>query len=272
MTGLPVDSVREQRLLGFGLALLVGTFLLHGIVHAIRRVTPLPTVLAGWALLVAAVGVLIAVWRGHRAARASLVVSVLAGGGLCTVHLLPIWGPLSEPWRSGIHTVWWFSLYLALFGAVWAASVACYAIRCERTLQKLKWEADMARYLHSNWFARKIINPIAMRTRLATTLLVRARSTGRAQAIPVNVLDYGGAEYLVSVRGESQWVRNLRAAGTCDLRRNGSLREVGAEELPVEARGPIIDAYRKRWGYQVGPYFKRLPDPADHPVFRLFAV
>ena len=125
-------------------------------------------------------------------------------------------------------------------------------------------------YLRSNWFARRVINPVAMRTRMATTLAVRARQTGDTQEVPVNVLVHGGVSYLVSVRGESQWVRNLRAAGTCELRQGGRAREVKAEELPAGERQPVIAAYREKWGYQVAPYFRKLPDAADHPVFRLY--
>jgi hypothetical protein len=31
----------------------------------------------------------------------------------------------------------------------------------------------------------------------------------------------------------------------------------------------IIEAYLARWGYQVRPYLRALPDAADHPVFRI---
>jgi hypothetical protein len=31
----------------------------------------------------------------------------------------------------------------------------------------------------------------------------------------------------------------------------------------------VIEAYLARWGYQVKGYFKALPNPADHPVFRI---
>lgn len=125
------------------------------------------------------------------------------------------------------------------------------------------------RYLRSNWFLRKVVNPIAMRARVATRLRVRTRTSGRTQQVPVNVLRHADGEYLVSVRGESEWVHNLRAAGECVLRRGGRTSRYTAEELPVGERAPIVDAYRGRWGYQTGPFFRRLPDPADHPVFLL---
>jgi hypothetical protein len=31
----------------------------------------------------------------------------------------------------------------------------------------------------------------------------------------------------------------------------------------------ILDAYLARWGYQVRPYFRALPNASDHPVFRI---
>ena len=42
-----------------------------------------------------------------------------------------------------------------------------------------------------------------------------------------------------------------------------------AVEIPVEQREPIIAAYREVAGRSVTGYWKKLPDPADHPVFRI---
>ena len=72
----------------------------------------------------------------------------------------------------------------------------------------------------------------------------------------------------MSTRGESDWVKNLRAAGGGELRRKGQAEKVRAVELPVEERPPVIAAYRAKAGREVDTYFKKLPDPADHPVFR----
>ncbi|KWX03176.1 hypothetical protein LI90_4227 [Carbonactinospora thermoautotrophica] len=127
----------------------------------------------------------------------------------------------------------------------------------------------MARYIAPGRLVRAVVNPLVMRFGAATTLVVRARVTGRTQAVPVNVLDYEGGRYLVAVRGETQWVRNLRAAGECELRRRGRVYRYVAEEVPVEDREPVIAAYRERWDSQVRRFFQALPDPADHPVFRL---
>lgn len=98
---------------------------------------------------------------------------------------------------------------------------------------------------------------------------VRGRRTGTVRALAVNVLRLDGHRYLVAPRGDTQWVRNVRAAGGCEVRTGGRWQAFRARELPVAARPPLIAAYIERWGWQVGPQFKALPDPADHPVFEL---
>jgi hypothetical protein len=85
----------------------------------------------------------------------------------------------------------------------------------------------------------------------------------------VNVLDHDGARYLVAPRGDTQWVRNLRAAGEAELSRRGKRERVRATEVADGPKLPIIDAYVQRWGRQVRSQFAQLPDPHDHPVFRL---
>src|SRR5439155_167953 len=95
------------------------------------------------------------------------------------------------------------------------------------------------------------------------------RSSGRPTRVPVSPVGHGGARYLVSARGESNGVRNLRAAGRAELKRGSKTQPVRVTELPVEERPPVIAAYRKVAGREVERYFKKLPDPTDHPVFRL---
>jgi hypothetical protein len=50
--------------------------------------------------------------------------------------------------------------------------------------------------------------------------------------------------------------------------RSGTTKYV-AHETPVENRQPILDAYKVKAGKVVDGYFRKLPDPADHPVFTL---
>jgi len=122
-------------------------------------------------------------------------------------------------------------------------------------------------YLKPGFYIKRMFNPVAMRFGIggAKGLVVRGRSTGQPQRIPVTPIEHDGARYLVSVRGESEWVRNVRAAGGGEID-GDSFRVV---EVPAEDREPIIAAYREEVGKMVDTYWKKLPDPADHPVFRV---
>jgi deazaflavin-dependent oxidoreductase (nitroreductase family) len=105
----------------------------------------------------------------------------------------------------------------------------------------------------------------------ASTLEVARRRSGTPQRLPVNVLEHPGQRYLVAVRGETEWVRNVRAAGRCEVGRRGTRHAYRAVELPVAERAEVIAAYRARWDSQVRRFWERLPGPEDHPVFRLEA-
>jgi deazaflavin-dependent oxidoreductase (nitroreductase family) len=127
-------------------------------------------------------------------------------------------------------------------------------------------------YLRPGWIVARVMNPIVMRLGIAPTLAVRGRKSGQLRTVPVNVLELDGARYLVAPRGTTEWVRNLRAAGTGELRRRGKTEHFRSTEVADELKPPIINAYLDKWGSQVKSQFDALPDPADHPVFRLESV
>jgi deazaflavin-dependent oxidoreductase (nitroreductase family) len=144
----------------------------------------------------------------------------------------------------------------------------------------------MAHYRKPGWFTRVVFNGLVARmTRLGISvwgsrvLRVKGRKTGQLHSTPVNLLHYDADRYLVAPRGETQWVRNLRASGSGELlvgRRSESFR---AAEVPDEEKPPILRAYLKRWKAEVGVFFdgvsasstedelKRIAP--SHPVFRL---
>jgi deazaflavin-dependent oxidoreductase (nitroreductase family) len=100
------------------------------------------------------------------------------------------------------------------------------------------------------------------------TLSVRGRKSGAARRIPVIPVEVDNVRYIVSARGESEWVRNLRAAGSLELQHKGVGTTYTATEIPVEQRSPIVDAYRQKAGRTVTTYWQKLPNPEDHPVSR----
>ena len=84
------------------------------------------------------------------------------------------------------------------------------------------------------------------------TLTVTKRASKQPQQIPVVVPEVDGVKYLVSTRGEAEWVKNVRADPNVKL---GDAKYV-ASEVPVEQRGPIIAAYRPLAGKVVEGYWK----------------
>jgi deazaflavin-dependent oxidoreductase (nitroreductase family) len=136
------------------------------------------------------------------------------------------------------------------------------------------------------WFTKHVFNRIvASLTRLGLSvwgsrvLEVRGRSTGVPRRTPVNLLDLEGERYLVAPRGETQWVRNLRASGEGRLLLGRRAEPFKAVEIADEDKLPILRAYLKRWKAEVGVFFEGVgPDSSDedlariapkHPVFRL---
>lgn len=129
-------------------------------------------------------------------------------------------------------------------------------------------------YLKPPALTRHLANVFAMRLggHGVATLTVPGRRTGEPRKVPVIPVDVGGMRYLVSPYGESDWVRNLRAAGRGELSRKGQTESFRAAEVPTEGRRRIIARYREVAGRSVGPCFTKLPDPKDHPVFQVDPV
>jgi deazaflavin-dependent oxidoreductase (nitroreductase family) len=125
--------------------------------------------------------------------------------------------------------------------------------------------------LKPNAFTRNIINPLVSRlhTGGVVTLTVAGRSTGRPRRVPVIPVTVGDRRFLVSPYGETDWVRNLRAAGQGQLRGHGQPETFHASEVSVHERATVITAYRKIAGRTVDSCFATHSDPADHPVFQI---
>jgi deazaflavin-dependent oxidoreductase (nitroreductase family) len=78
----------------------------------------------------------------------------------------------------------------------------------------------------------------------AATLEVQGRRSGRTVSFPVVVADHQGERYLVSMLGEdTNWVRNVRAAGGRAVLRRRHPEAVHLEEVEAGARAPILRRY-----------------------------
>ena len=147
-----------------------------------------------------------------------------------------------------------------------------------------------AHYRRPGWFTRRVFNgAVHGATRLGVSVMgsrvleVRGRRTGQPRRVPVNLLEIAGERYLVAPRGETEWVRNVRAAGGSLALVLGRRREeMTATEVTGDDKTWIIRAYLKRWKAEVGVFFGGVgPDSTDdeiaaeadkHPVFRLAAA
>jgi deazaflavin-dependent oxidoreductase (nitroreductase family) len=134
---------------------------------------------------------------------------------------------------------------------------------------------------------RRMMNPMLMAaTRMGVSvwgsrvLEVRGRKSGAIQRTPVNLLALDGREYLVAPRGETQWVRNVRAdAGRLALVRGRHREERVARELTDDEKPPVLRAYLRRWKMEVGMFFDGVSAESSdedmrriaprHPVFIL---
>lgn len=101
-------------------------------------------------------------------------------------------------------------------------------------------------------------------------LAVRGRKSGEWRTTPVNLLTHDGAQYLVAPRGHTQWVRNLRAAGTGELRVGRRTETFHATELPDADKPEVLRAYLRRWKWEVGYFFEDID--ADSPTPELLRI
>lgn len=137
---------------------------------------------------------------------------------------------------------------------------------------------DWFRYKAIPWYTTLGIAPRTV------TLEMLGRKSGQPQRVSVSRTDYDGQSYFVALYSEAQWVKNLRAAEGRAVILSRGRHPVQLEEIPVEARPPILLAYvQTRTFSHSGPQSARLffglgPHPtleemqalADrYPVFRI---
>src|SRR5580693_6286851 len=89
----------------------------------------------------------------------------------------------------------------------------------------------------------------------------------------VAFLTHDGHRYLVAPRGETQWVRNLRAVGTGELRVGRRAESFRGRELADDEKVPVLRAYLKRWKAETGIFFEGTgPDSSDDQIRAIVAA
>jgi deazaflavin-dependent oxidoreductase (nitroreductase family) len=119
-------------------------------------------------------------------------------------------------------------------------------------------------------------------------ITIRGRKSGLDRTTPVAVVEIDGRRWVIGTFGETNWVRNLRAAGTATITVGRRIEKVRVVELSVEDGGIFFRDL-------VGPFVQRMPlglgrfllgsvlgakeildDPigsgATHPVFEVRAA
>lgn len=92
----------------------------------------------------------------------------------------------------------------------------------------------------------------------AVTLEVPGRRTGKPRRVPILVTSWDGDDYLVALAGDSEWVRNVRAAhGRAVLHRRGA-RPVTLTEVPAVSRARVLAAYQSAGAARSGEAGARL--------------
>ena len=131
-------------------------------------------------------------------------------------------------------------------------------------------EGRKGSYVRPGAFLNKVANPIVVALGRRTVLVVRGRKSGRLLKIPMDPpFNWSGTRYLVSPRGETHWARNLRAAGEADLRMRGRREHIRVVEVQGAERDAVVKTYASTITCSCRQSMELLPDPADHPVFRI---
>jgi deazaflavin-dependent oxidoreductase (nitroreductase family) len=95
-------------------------------------------------------------------------------------------------------------------------------------------------------------------------LRVRGRKTGKRRGVVINVLTVDGRAYVVSPRGNTQWSRNVRAAGAVEMGPRWRSRDVRVAEVGDDDKPALLRPYLDRWYWEVKGYVGGLtPQSSD---------
>ena len=134
-------------------------------------------------------------------------------------------------------------------------------------------DVSTAGYVKPPWMARVIGARMArlFKPEIVSVLSVPGRHSGATTSVSVAVLHHHQEDYLLSAYGNTDWSRNLRAAGTAQLTHKGHTENITTEEVPVTDVPPLMEEYLHAFGNlpNVAKTFAALPSATDHPTFRI---
>jgi hypothetical protein len=118
----------------------------------------------------------------------------------------------------------------------------------------------VAKMMNNFW---ALLHSLGIARNTLVTLEVMGRKSGKVIRFPLVMLVQGDERYLVSMLGsETNWVRNIRAAGGRASLKHGVTEQVLLEEVDVSRRAPILKAY-----LQIAPGARgHIPVDKDAPL------
>jgi deazaflavin-dependent oxidoreductase (nitroreductase family) len=131
----------------------------------------------------------------------------------------------------------------------------------------------------ANWYFLRLTK-LGLGLASRHVLTVRGRKSGLLRVTPVDVMDFGGDQWLVAPYGIVNWVRNVRDSQEVMLRRGRVRATYRAEEVDARMSVPVLRQYIKQikitrayWecGYDATDDALMMVSKA-HPVFRLRSV
>jgi deazaflavin-dependent oxidoreductase (nitroreductase family) len=108
-------------------------------------------------------------------------------------------------------------------------------------------------------------------------LTVKGRKTGQQHTIPLSIAEYNGDRYLVGTRGETNWVKNVRAAGKVTISRGRRYQVMPVTELDPANAAPVLHAFTNQVPFANRLLGRSKNDPVEkfqeiaqrHAVFKL---
>ncbi len=146
----------------------------------------------------------------------------------------------------------------------------------------------MAKYQKPDFATKYVFNPLlgfmmkfGLSFRGSHILSVKGRKSGKVYSTPVNPLPFNDKRYLVAPRGETGWVKNIRASTAGELRLGGKREQIRVQELSGDVKVPVLRAYLKLWKSETSKFFGGITDESpeedlqriapDHPMFEIIS-
>lgn len=130
-------------------------------------------------------------------------------------------------------------------------------------------------YQKPDFVTKRVFNPLfgflmmlGLSFRGSRILYVTGRKSGKVYSTPVNPLSFEGQRYLVAPRGQTGWVKNIRANGKGELRLGGKREAITVEEVTGEVKVPILRAYLRNWKSETSKFFGGVTDESPEEVLR----